>query len=261
MPKRLKKEPKNLSLNKAFRILECFTIENPKWGIRELGRDLDINPTSIYRLVSTLSNAGFLEQDPETHRYALGSKFIKLANIYTSVNPLPNIALKIFEKYSSVFKYNFYLGKLNNFELVYISVLDGRGPLRIIVEPGGSTSLHSTALGKVLLAFHDDDYVEGFFRNVPLTAHTSRTITDPVQLREHLKRIKVQGYALNNGEHYDTIGSVGVPIIDKSGKVSLGVSLAYPRQLFLDDSIHVNELVDLAKEIANEILLRIDYSK
>jgi DNA-binding IclR family transcriptional regulator len=77
-------------------------------------------------------------------------------------------------------------------------------------------------------------------------------------LRAHLKQIKEQRYAHNNGEHYDEIGSIGVPIIEKSGKVHLGVSLAYPRQLIPNDSICENELVELAREIADEILLRID---
>jgi DNA-binding IclR family transcriptional regulator len=258
MEKKIKREPKNASLTKAIQILESFTIENPKWGIRELGRSLNMTPATVHRLVSTLNTAGFLEQDPETHRYTLGPKLIKLAGIYSIVNPLPNIAQKIFEKYSSKFAYNFYLGKLNNFGLVYISVLDGRGPIRVVVEPGVSTTLHSTALGKVLLAFQDEKYIEDFLRNVPLTAFTSRSIIDPTQLRVHLKQIKEQRYAQNIGEHYDEIGSIGVPIIEKSGKVRLGVSLAYPRQLIPNDNICVNELVELAREIADEILLRID---
>jgi IclR family KDG regulon transcriptional repressor len=258
MEKNIKRELKKTSLTKAIQILESFTIEKPKWGIRELGRSLNMTPATVHRLVSTLSAVGFLEQDSETQRYTLGPKLIKLASIYTIVNPLPNIAQKIFEKYSSKFAYNFYLGKLNNFELVYISVLDGRGPIRIVVEPGVSTTLHSTALGKVLLAYQDEKYIEDFVNNIPLIAYTSRSITDPIQLRAHLKQIKEQRYAQNIGEHYDEIGSVAVPIIEKSGRVQFGVSLAYPRQLIPNDSVCVDELVELAREIADEILIRID---
>ena len=251
------REPKSQTLSKAIQILENFTPENPEWGIRDLGRDLGFTPTSIYRLVSTLHAAGYLEQNPDTRRYTLGPQIIKLASIYTHVNPIPGVALKIFEKYEDKFEYNFYLGRLRNFELIYLSVLDGRGPIKIVVDPGGSTSLYSTALGKVFLAFQDDSYFEEYIMKVPLTAFTERTILDVDQLRAHLQKIRFQGFAVNNGEHYDTIGAVGVPIMNKSKQVLLGVSLAYPRALDHGESFNLENIIDIAKEIADEISSRI----
>lgn len=252
------KESKSQTLEKAIRILDAFSLENPSWGIRELGRSLDMNPTTIYRIVATLNSAGFLEKDPETQRYTLGPKFIRLAETYSRLNPLTSVAQKIFEKYADQFEYNFYLGKLNNFEVVYLSVLDGRGPIKIVVEPGGSTTLHSTALGKVLLAFQDESFINAFLLNVPLIAFTPRTITDPAKLRSHLQQIRTQQYAINDGEHYEAIGAVGVPVISRSGKVNLGISLAYPRHLILDENYSIDSLIKLAKEITNEFSLHVD---
>jgi IclR family KDG regulon transcriptional repressor len=131
--------------------------------------------------------------------------------------------------------------------------------VKVVVEPGGSTSLHSTALGKVLLAFQDDSYIEEFLNKAPLTAFTKRSITNPDQLRNHLKQIREQRYAVNQGEHYDAIGAVGVPIIEKTGQVNLGVSLAYPWQFIQEDSIYINRLASLAVEIAAEISERIEH--
>lgn len=244
---------KSQTLDKAIQILDNFTIEKPIWGIRDLGRDLGMTPTTIYRIVATLNAHGFLEQDRETQRYTLGPKFVKLASIYTRLNPLPDTAMKIFERYSNRFNYNIYLGRLSNFELIYLAVLDGRGPIKIVVEPGGTTTLHSTAMGKVLLAYQNSAFIDEYFENTELETFTQRSITNPEQLRLHLEKIRKQGYAVNDGEHYDAIGAVGVPVIEKSGEVQLGVSLAYPRSMIVEETLHVDNLVRLAKEISQEI--------
>lgn len=248
------------TLRKAVRVLDSYSLDNPEWGIRELARHLDMSPTTVYRLVATLHAAGLLEQDEETQRYSLGPKTMKLASIYARVNPLPDIAERIFEEYSSRFEYNFYLGKLNNFEVVYLAVLDGRGPVKIVVEPGGSISLSSTALGKALLAYQDQEFVDAYLANTTLTRYTERTIADPELLRAHLHQVRDQGYAINDGEHYDAVGAVGVPILSEDGAAELGVSLAYPRHWLASVEVPIEELVELAKEIAEKISLRTELS-
>ncbi len=251
------KNPPSSTVAKALLILENFTEENPEWGIRDLGRDLGINPATVYRLVATLHGAGYLEQDSDTQRYMLGPKILKLASLYTHLNPIPAVARQVFAQYADSFEYNFYLGRLNQFELIYMAVLDGRGPIKIVVEPGGSTSLHSTALGKVLLAYQSDSFVEEFVRNSSMHAFTRRSVTQPQQLREQLHQIRRDGFAINNGEHYDDVGAVGVPVLERLQPVRLGVSLAYPRHLVQRGRLQIDGLVELAQSIAADIASRV----
>ena len=58
---------------------------------------------------------------------------------------------------------------------------------------------------------------------------------------------------MNNGEHYDDVGAIGVPVFEQSGRVQMGVSLAYPRHLSEEKRIQADSLIDLAQEIAEEI--------
>jgi DNA-binding IclR family transcriptional regulator len=243
------------TLAKALLILEAFSLDQPEWGIRELGRHLDINPTTIFRYVKTLHVAGYLEQNTETGRYALGPKVLRLAGLYTHQNPLAIIASKVFESYVDRFEYNFYLGKLNQFEVIYLAVLDGRGPIKIVVDLGGTTALHSTALGKVLLASQNDAFIREFLETVGLHANTPNSVTDPGVLWEQIRQIRQSNYAVNHGEHYENVGAVGVPVYDRAGRVVAGVSLAYPTMVVQEQS-QIEELVNLAREIASEISMR-----
>jgi DNA-binding IclR family transcriptional regulator len=247
----------NQTLAKGILVLESFTSEHPEWGIRQLARELGINPATVYRLVATLHNAGYLEKDEETQRYRLGPRVMKPAAYYAHENPLPDIGRSVFESFADRFEYNFYFGTLSRrFEVVYLAVLDSRGPIKIVVEPGGSISLHSTALGKTLLAYQDHDYIAEFLESQLLARYTPRSITDPQQIWDQLRQIRHDGFAVNDGERFDEVAAVGVPVFGRDGLVKSAVSLAYPRHLSGIPSLQVNRLVQLAREVAEEIALR-----
>ncbi len=247
----------NQNLARAVQILDMFSLRRPEWGIRELGRELGINPSTVYRMVTTLYQAGYLERNADTQLYSLGPKVMKLASLYTHFNPLPSLARRVFENYAHRFGYNYYLGSLVHYEMVYLAVFDGQGPIKIVVEPGGTTAIHTTAIGKILLANKPDEFIRQFLDTSELKQYTPRSISDPDRLWEQIQLIRQQGYAINDGEHYDEVGSVGVPVRDSRGRINLAVSLAYPRHLIYEKRLMLDELVSLAKEVANEIAIRI----
>lgn len=246
----------NQTLARAIVVLEAFTLERPEWGIRELARELSINPTTIFRIVTTLLNAGYVERNPETERYALGSKVMRLSRIYSERNPLPLIARKVFESYSGRYDHNIYLGVMRNSEVVYTAVHEGRAPLKVVLEPGGKTSLYTTAIGKVLLASQDDSYIERYLQTTELVAMTPRTITEPHMLLQQIHAARQQGYAINDGEHYDDVASVAAPWRDQYGEVMAAVTLAFPRHLVEQERLNMADLIQLVLEISREITVR-----
>lgn len=207
-------------------------------------------------MVQTFRVYGYLEKDHDTGRYRLGPRVILLASIYSDQNKLPDIALKIFESYSDRFEYNFYLGRLHDFthEVIYLAVLDGRGPIKVISIPGGDAALHASALGKVILAYQNDDFIQNFLSKTRLKQFTQFSITDKAELLQQLMKIREMGYAHNTGEFYEEVGAIGVPMFGPSSRVEYAVSLAFPKDLISEQRIL--ELVPLVKQIADDISLR-----
>ena len=242
------------SLTRALLILEAFGSGEADVGIRDLARELNTSPTTVFRAVAALRYAGYLEKDPGTGRYRLGPAIMKLAALYAKQNPLSEVGRRVFEKYSERFKYNFYLGALRNHEVVYLTVVDGRGPIKIVLLPGGHTALHATALGKVLLAYQSDEFINDVLGKEKLQRFTERTITDPDILRDQIPIIRQQRYALNSGEQYDEIAAVGVPVYDSEGRVIACASLGYPRELVGPDEL--DNIIVLTQEVAREITIR-----
>jgi DNA-binding IclR family transcriptional regulator len=241
------------TLAKGLSILAAFSPQQLTWGIRELARELNMNPATVMRLVTTLESAGYLVQDNETQRYSLGPVVMKLASLYQHHNPLPEFARRIFEDYSDRFEYNFYLGTLSGYQVIYLAVLDGRGRIKVVVETGGSTGLHTTALGKVLLAFQTDEFIQTFIKRSGLLPYNENSITDPRVLWQQLQEIRQTGIAINNGEHYQDIAAIAAPVFGRHGQVVAGISLAYPHQLFPDPAAYQDHLTPLLREIAERI--------
>ncbi|MDD5367851.1 MAG: IclR family transcriptional regulator [Anaerolineaceae bacterium] len=248
----------NQALAKALEILNAFSEDKPTWGIRELGRELGINPTTIHRLVTTLVNAGYLERSPERQTYSLGPRVLKLADVYHHFNPLPTVARKVFETYADRFEHTLYLGCLNNYEVIYLAIQDGRAPIKVTIEPGASTGLHSTALGKILLANQTDEFISDFINSHRLSTFTQRTITNPETLWDQIREIRECKYAVNDGEQYPDVGSLGVPVPENAHQSLYAVSLAYPRHLITENRLTIESLVPLAREIARDIAIRIN---
>jgi len=246
------------TLHKAIQILELFSLEHPDLGVREVATILSTNPSSVYRLISTLNDEGYLEQNPSSRRYSLGPRVLKLAWLYNNINPIPRIAQKVFEEYASVFEHSFFLISLvSKFEAVYLAVKEGWSPLRITKQPGGITNLHSTAGGKVLLAYQNESYVEDFLKSHKFTPLTERTITSPKIFRETLNVVRMQGYAINDGEQFEDIGAIAVPVIDLNGHVQNCVSLAYPRHQLKEGRLEFNRVLDCARDVANQIMVHL----
>lgn len=250
-------QAKNKSLAKALDIFERFAGDDTRWGIRELARETENSPATVYRIIATLASAGYLEKDISSEEYRLGPKIMLLAESYINQNPIQKIAREVFQSFSQRFEHNFYLGQILNDEVVYLVAHEGRGPIVISTVPGVSVELYCTALGKALLAFQDDEYIGNYLTQAELKAFTESTITDPEKLRKAVEEIRAQGYAFNHGERFQGIGSIGVPLPQPGETTNMAISAAYP-QFYLDNhDLELPSLIELVKEVADEIASRV----
>ncbi len=253
MPQKLK-TPLSQTLLLGLTILELLAREQKEIGVRELARNLEIKPTTVHRLLKSLQSRGYVEQN-DAGEYSIGPAVLHLAHSYTSLNPIAKIATKVFAAYRDRFEYNFYVGGVGvQFELIYLAVQESQGPIKIVVQPGSKfIGLHTTALGKVLLAYHPDQYIHEYIDQAIFTPLTDRSICAPETLWEEIHGIREQGYAINKGERFSEIGAVGVPIRDRHGRLLASLSLAYPQKLVEYGEIDTNKVLALARDIARDI--------
>lgn len=243
------------SVNRALDILEAFGPEHLEWGVSALSRHLGLHKATTYRLLQTLRARGLVEQDPTSGNYRLGLRLYEMGMrviapaelVYVARDPLRELAFTVGESAS--------IAVLNGRDAVTISKADVARFGSVVHALGRSQRAHSTANGKVLLAYLPPRLFDALMEGVQLERFTDRTITDVDQLRAHLAQVRRQGYALDNQETEVGFLCAAAPIRDHSGWVvaAIGISGPATRLDWTRDVDKVEAVVSAAEEISRRL--------
>ena len=185
------------AVTRALGVLSCFRGGTPDLGVSDIARILNLTISTTHRLVRTLVNAGFLERDPRTSRYRLGNALAEYGQIVYRQRRV-YVAEPHVRDLSRVTGENVALAVRHGSDALLLTGAQAAWSESHHLT-GIRIPLHSTAIGKVLIAWADE--LEGDLTSIgPLTPATPRTITDPAALRRELERVRTAGYALNDEE-------------------------------------------------------------
>ena len=220
-----------LTVTNALRLLEEFRNE-VEIGVAELGRRLRLHKNNVFRLLATLEEAGYIEQNVATGRYRLGLAALQLGQAFSRSRPLLARGPAYLEELAGSTSESAHLAMLDGFDVVHVA---GVAPSRMVVSSlrvGQRLPVHCTALGKVLLACGPDAERESFDKDVVascgLEGRTRRTIQDPTKFFEHVRTVAGQGFALDLEECEDGLCCAAAPVHDVTGRVVAALSVSAP---------------------------------
>jgi DNA-binding IclR family transcriptional regulator len=198
-------------------------------SLAELSRAIRAPKSSVFKILTTLEAEGFVSRSRLTDKYQLTLKLLALGHAAVERINLRRELYPFLKALKDRTGECVNLGILQDGKAIYIESLEGPGPVKVIVRPGQALALHSTALGKALLAGLPAAEVDRLLRGSRLAAHTPHTCTSPTRLKKQLAQVQRQGYALDLEE--DTLDMVcaGAPIRDHTGRVIAAVSVTAPR--------------------------------
>ncbi len=214
-------------LEKAARVLTCLEEHGPGVTLQEAARHSGLVKSSAFRLLFTLEKLGFVQRQEPGGVYRLGPRLLRLAATALQSRDLNRTALPFMETLLSRFQETVNLGVLDHGQVLYIQVLESPHTFRLAARAGLRSSLHSTAMGKSLLAYLPE-YELNRLLEQGLTPLTSRTITNQQALRRELARVRKRGYAVDNQEDSDGARCVGAPVFDASKRVVAAMSISGP---------------------------------
>jgi DNA-binding IclR family transcriptional regulator len=152
-----------------------------------------------------------------------------------------------------------FLGIRDDRSVLYIAKADSPQAVRPAAGVGARNPLHSTGLGKALLAFAPPEVAMAYTENGPLEAKTPGTIVDTARLADELERSRARGYAIDDVENEDGVRCVAAPIRDHAGVAIAALSVSAPAYRFA-----LEDLPALAPDVlavAQEISARIGFRR
>jgi IclR family acetate operon transcriptional repressor len=132
---------------------------------------------------------------------------------------------------------------LDGDEIVYVAQAPSRHSMRMFTEVGRHVLPHCTAVGKALLAELPPAQVQAIVARTGLPAKTEHTITSPERLAAELEKVRLRGFAVDDGEQEVGVHCVAVALATGSPRLALSISGPVPRM--------TDELVSRAVPVLN----------
>lgn len=231
------------TIQKAGELLALYDRDHTEWGVREVAARLKIAKSSTHDLMSSLAKQGFLHKTEE-NRYRLGWRLVTLSETLLATTELRKEAHPVLEELAARYQETIHLAVLDDTQAVYVDKLEGRQAVRVeLTSLGARLYAHCSALGKVLLAFSNEDEVKRIIQTAGLPRFTDNTITDEEELLQNLVKIRKQGYAYDLEEILPDLCCVAAPIYNHRGQVIAAVSMSIPAFRFRRSQAEFREAV------------------
>ena len=216
------------SLDRGLAILEAVAASPQPVPLRQLTDLIGIDRSSVFRLANTLRQRRFLAHPKDSKDYILGPTAWRLSRRYGRT-----VLGTFFHHHLQELTAT--LGETSHFavrEGVEVFFIDHQIPAGQVVSVAGQTGeyapLHCTAHGKALLADYDRAALTGLLGRAALPAHTRRTIKSVTRLAQACAKVRLEGFAVDDGEYIEEVRCVAAPIRDPQGEIVASVGISSP---------------------------------
>jgi DNA-binding IclR family transcriptional regulator len=236
------------ALSRGLAVVEAMAGAAAPLGPREVAELTGLDPATTSRLLGTLVDEGYVKRAGQG-KYALTSKLLVLAASAGVVSGLRDVARPVMQELRDSYEETIHLGIVEDDRVVYIEKLEpAHQRVALVTAVGQSMPVHSTALGKAILAELPPAARDAILDRVELTARTPETITTRPVLLAELERTHRQGYGVDHGENLPDASCVAAPIWAGGGEVTAALSMSSPTFRIADRFTELGPVVRAAAD-------------
>jgi IclR family transcriptional regulator, KDG regulon repressor len=242
------------SVANSLRLIKAFSEDQYEIGISDLAKRLGLAKSTVHRLASTLLDQGMLEQNAGDGKYRLGLALFELGTLVRRKMDFTMEARPYLRTLMEKTGETVHLAILDHDSVLYIITHESKQALRMGSKVGTRAPVHSTAVGKALLAFQPREEIARIIaRGLPASAPNS--IVDVKALQRELELVRARSYAVDDEESEVGLRSIAAPIRNDSGNVIAAISIAGPVHRMTRKTLlgWVRELVAAADAVSQRL--------
>jgi len=246
------------ALERGLRLLCEFSREHRALSAPELARRFDLPRSTVFRLLTTLENMGFLERAEGGRDYRLGLAVLRLGFEYLASLELTQLGTPLLQRLCDDLRTPCNLVVRDGRSIVYVAKVAPPTPFASSVTVGTRLPAHATVLGRILLedltlvqlrALYPEDRLEAFSPSTPVSVD---------QLFDMVQADRQRGYVLGEGFFESNISTIAAPVRDHSGHIvaALGATITSGH---IEES-RMGEMVQRVRLTADEISGLLNYA-
>lgn len=245
------RESPSAAVERALGILEAVAQRSDGLTNAELSRKLAIPKSSASYILRTLERRGYLRRMAESGKYRLGLKVLSLGRNVLAGLDIGEVARPVMRHLVDRTQLTTHLAVLDHGEAVYIEKVDAPGFIKMDTWVGRRMYVHSTSVGKALVAHLSKSEVEAIARAQGLKKRTPKTITGLNRFLAELEKVRAQGYAVDDEENSLGARCVGAPVFGVLGNVEAAVGVSGTTTQI--DHSNLPKIAELVKDAGRKI--------
>lgn len=213
-------------VNRVLDIIETLAEAPSPMGPTKLAEATGLSKSTVHRLLASLHSRNYVEKDIVNGKYSIGPKLIEVVSCYINSLELQTEARPYLSKLTYDLNLTCHLGILDGHEVIYIEKLDAVAPMKLYSNVGFRVPAYCSSLGKCLLSCLSGEELTNAMENCKFEAFTPKTITNLKNLQIHLRQVRNQGWAMDDGEYDPNHRCIAAPIYDYRGDMIAAISVS-----------------------------------
>jgi len=213
------------SINRAIEILNLFRENRSQLGLSEIAELVGLVKTTVFTIVKTLVENGFLYQDVYSKKYSLGISLFELGMRQAGNLEINKVAVNPMHQLSNDTSSYCRLAIWDASSVFITMTVHPQGMDSHTRQLGPRLPAYCTALGKAMLAHMPPDTINTYLDETEITAYTDYTIIDRNELLNDFQATRKRAYAISNKEILLHQVGIGAPVFNEKGSVTGAVSI------------------------------------
>lgn len=242
------------ALSRGLRILEILS-ENGSMTITELAEILEVDKSTVSRLVETLRYHDMVQLNRITKKYELGLRILNLGTSLENNLNIINIARPVIHSVAEELNQSVHLCAFNNTMAYVIDQVVRSSTYSLSATIGMIEPMHASSVGKCILAYRREEVLDHMLEHYEYIKYTEKTILNKEELLLELEKIRKQGYAVDDEEIAVGVRCVAVPVFSIGKRVRYSIGISGPVGLMTEKNqrLYVERLSNAARKISKEV--------
>jgi|JFJP01.1.fsa_nt_gi DNA-binding IclR family transcriptional regulator len=245
-------------LEKGIQILECMAVNNKALTLHEIKMEVDVSPTSAYRILRTLVRLGYLMYNDTSKKYKLSRKMLSLGFQAIQEQGLLEVVLPGLRKIRDEVKETVCFGVMGEEKGIFIEQVPGTHHFCFVLTPGKLFELHCSAPGKALMAFMPESIRSTYLAKMKYERFNANSIQNEADYLKELENVRACGYALDMEEELYGVVCLGAPIFNYSNTPCGAIWFSGPKDRL--PSKKLKEYAEVILSVTKSISFELGYN-
>ncbi|MDC9720351.1 MAG: IclR family transcriptional regulator [Gammaproteobacteria bacterium] len=238
------------ALDRGILLLQALAQQNAV-SLSDLALQVGMPASSAHRLLMTLQQHDFVDFDENTQLWQVGIEAFRVGSAYLSRTNFLEAARQPLRDLMEATGETANLAVMDQAEVVFVAQVETSKPIRAFFSAGTRALMHSSGIGKALLAQLPKRKLDALLQSAGMPKYTPRTLTLPQDLYADLEDTAKRGWSYDQEERYEGMSCVGAAIRNAQGDWVGGISVSGPSVRF--DPLQVAVIGSKVKAAADEV--------